>query len=397
MRRTHRIAASCTLAIVLSLPLFLSAASSQAATPAPAVTAAVTDVHLTLPRPTGPHAVGLSTLDLVDTHRQDPWVPSAGPRRLMVSVFYPARPGTGAPAPYMTAEEAALLLQKQAPGAGLPPGTLSGTRSWARTGARPAPGRFPLVVLSPGFTLPRTTLTSLAEDLASRGYVVALVNHTYEDSGTTFPDGRTLACTICDTLPPGGWVAVNESRAEDVSFVIDELTGRHSPWPYHRTIDRNRIGMAGHSGGGSAAASAMAADRRVRAGVDMDGTFDVRPPAAGVGVRPFLLLGTEVGHAPGKDTSWDQAWADLGGWKRWLTVAGAVHFNFTDLPVLASQVGIPLPGETIAAERAAAITRAYVGAFFDLQLKGIPQPLLDAPSRAYPEVTFQHPYDAVGD
>ncbi|WP_143079172.1 hypothetical protein [Streptomyces monashensis] len=51
----------------------------------------------------------------------------------------------------------------------------------------------------------------------------------------------------------------------------------------------------------------------------------------------------------------------------------------------------PLPGETIAAERAAAITRAYVGDFFDLQLKGIPRPLLDGPSRAYPEVTFQHP------
>ncbi|WP_329467097.1 alpha/beta hydrolase family protein [Streptomyces sp. NBC_01431] len=391
MRRTHRIA-SGTLAILLSLPLVLPAASAQAATPAPAVTAAVgTDVHLTLPRPTGPHAVGLSTLDLVDAHRQDPWVPSAGARRLMVSVFYPARPGNGRPAPYMTTEEAALLLQKQAPGAGIPPGTLSGTRSWARTGARPAPGRFPLIVLSPGFTLPRPTLTSLAEDLASRGYAVVLVNHTYEDSGTTFPDGRTLTCTICETLPRRGWVAVNESRAKDVSFVIDQLTGRHSPWQYHRTIDRSRIGMAGHSAGGSAAASAMAADPRVRAGADMDGTFDVPPPAAGVGARPFLLLGTESEHAPGKDTSWDQAWADLGGWKRWLTVTGAVHFNFTDLPVLASQAGFPLPGETIAAERAAAITRAYVGAFFDLQLKGIPQPLLKGPSQAYPEVTFQHP------
>ncbi|MEU5431795.1 alpha/beta hydrolase [Streptomyces sp. NPDC020719] len=392
MRRTHRIAASGTLAIVLSLPLVLPAASAQAATPAPAVTTAARDVQLTLPRPTGPHAVGRSTLDLVDTHRPDPWVPAAGPRRLMVSVFYPARPHTGAPATYMSTEEAALLLQRRAPGAGIPPATLSGTRSWARTGARPAPGRFPLVVLSPGFTLPRTTLTGLAEDLASRGYVVALVNHTYEDSGTTFPDGSTLTCAICGgNLPPGGWVAVNESRATDVSFVIDQLTSRHSPWPYHRTIDRNRIGMAGHSVGGSAAASAMAVDRRVRAGVDMDGTFDVVPPAAGVGERPFLLLGTESAHAPGKDTSWDQAWADLGGWKRWLTVAGADHFNFNDLPALASQLGLPLPGETIAPERAAAITRAYVGAFFDLQLKGIPQLLLDNPSRAYPEVTFQHP------
>jgi predicted dienelactone hydrolase len=31
----------------------------------------------------------------------------------------------------------------------------------------------PLVVLSPGFTSSRSTLTALAEDLASHGYVVA--------------------------------------------------------------------------------------------------------------------------------------------------------------------------------------------------------------------------------
>ncbi len=38
----------------------------------------------------------------------------------------------------------------------------------------------PLIVLSPGFTMPRSTLTALAEDLASHGYVVAGVDHTYE-------------------------------------------------------------------------------------------------------------------------------------------------------------------------------------------------------------------------
>nr|WP_042409924.1 acetylhydrolase [Streptacidiphilus carbonis] len=371
------------------LPIATAEAASSAAPTRPVAQVSV-GVQLELPRPTGPHAVGLSTLDLVDTGRLDPWVPAAGPRQLMVSVFYPARPGTGAPAPYMTTQEAALLLERQVPGAGIQPDAVSDTRSWARTDARPTHGRFPLVLLSPGFTMPRATLTSLAEDLASRGYVVALVNHTYEDSGTTFPDGRTLTCVICDHLP-SGWPEVNQSRAKDVSFVIDQLTSRHSPWRYHHMIDQDRIGMAGHSVGGSAAASAMAADKRVRAAVDMDGTFDIPIPATGLDHRPFLLLGTQSGHAPGDDRSWDQAWANLDGWKRWLTVTGTDHISFTDLAILAPQLNIPIPGATISGERSAQITRAYVAAFFDLQLKGLPQPLLDGPSQADPEVTFQHP------
>src|SRR3712207_6953902 len=44
----------------------------------------------------------------------------------------------------------------------------------------------PLVVLSPGYKRPRATLTAVAEDLASHGHVVAVVDHTYENVATTF-------------------------------------------------------------------------------------------------------------------------------------------------------------------------------------------------------------------
>lgn len=48
-----------------------------------------------LPRPTGPYATGHDTLFLTDHGRADPWVPTAGARRLLVSLHYPARPGSG--------------------------------------------------------------------------------------------------------------------------------------------------------------------------------------------------------------------------------------------------------------------------------------------------------------
>ncbi len=390
MNRIRRTAAATVLALLLPLPL--AAADTAWAAPAPASTsasasdAAAPSPAGQLPSPTGPHAVGRSILHLVDQDRPDPWVPAAGPRRLMVSVYYPARPGTGGPAPYMTTEEARLLLALK--GANFPPEALSGTRTWAHEDARPAPGRFPLVLLSPGFGQPRAMLTSLAEDLGSRGYVVALVDHTYEAAGITFPDGRTLACAICDQPPAGGLQAIAESRAKDLSFVIDRLTGRHPAWSGARMIDPRRIGVAGHSIGGDAAAATMAGDPRVRAGVNMDGTFFAPVPASGLGGRPFLMFGAQPDESPGLDSTWTDAWTSLDGWKRWLTVAGADHGSFTDLPLLGEEAGLPRPAGAIAAARGLELTRAYVAAFFDLQLKGVPQPLLDGPSPADPEIAF---------
>ncbi|WP_244188081.1 alpha/beta hydrolase family protein [Streptomyces regalis] len=267
----------------------------------------------------------------------------------------------------MTTEEARHLLELRVPDATVPPETIAGVRTWAHSDARPAHGRFPLVVLSPGFTFTRATLTGLAEDLASRGYVVAAVDLPYENAGTTLPDGQTLPCAVCDEFPEVGQ-AVVESRAKDVSFVEDRLTGRHPAWRYARVIDAKRIGMAGHSIGGASAATTMAADPRVRAGVNMDGSFQTATPASGLDDRPFLMLGQQERTL---DDDWNQAWAELDGWKRRLTFAGADHGSFTDVPLLAELIGIP-DTAPMPYLRSQALTRAYVAAFFDLHLKGVP-------------------------
>ncbi|GAA2682345.1 lipase [Nonomuraea recticatena] len=358
-----------------------------------AVSAHAEDVRLELPRPTGQYPVGRDTLHLVDKERKDPWVPEAGPRQLMVSMYYPAQSATGVSSPYLTLEEATSLLRRKVPGATLSPETVAATRTHAHTGARPKKGRFPLVVLSPGLGLPRASLTFLGEDLASRGYVVALVDHAYESSGTTFPDGRTLTCApVCDKPKPpeGGLAAITKSRTKDISFVVDELTDRRPAWKNALMINPKRIGMAGHSLGGDAAAATMAADERIRAGANLDGTFHPTVPADSLGDRAFLLLGSQADHIPGKDHTWDGSWPNMGGWKRWLTVARTDHTSFTDLSILQKEAGLSGP-DALSPQRSLEITRAYVGAFFDLHLKGRKQPLLTAPSPANPEVAFHTP------
>ncbi|MGW2227056.1 alpha/beta hydrolase family protein [Streptomyces formicae] len=382
---------------VLALALALPAATAAAAhaTPASAAPQAVdrqgdkATAPLQLPRPTGPFAVGRDTLHLVDTSRPDPWVPSAGARELMTSVYYPARHGGGRPTAYTSEAEARLLLEAGGLDKQISATAYSATRTFARAGARPASGRFPLVVLSPGFTAPRATLTHLAEDLASRGFVVATVDHAYESVGTAFPGGRILTCAACGPAEePGMGKVVTEGRAKDLSYVIDRLTGREAAWRHSGMIDTGRIGAGGHSIGGAAALAVMSTDPRVRAGMNMDGHFHTEP--VGLGKRPFLMLGSELDHTPGKGDgeNWDSTWNGLNGWKRWLTVQGSGHFTFTDVPVLTGQAGVVDPAVPLSGERSEQITRAYIGAFFEQELRDRPQPLLDGPSPAHPEVGF---------
>ncbi|MFE6426882.1 MULTISPECIES: alpha/beta hydrolase family protein [Streptomyces] len=391
--RTRKGAVAALLTCALTVPLLGAAPASATHRARHAAQEVPSAGAPELPRPAGPHPVGRRTLHLVDRDRTDPWVPTARGRELMVSVSYPARSaGTGTPAPYMTVEEARLLLEARGLGGVVPASTLAGTRTHARVGAAPARGRFPLVLLSPGFGMPRATLTSLADDLAARGYVVAAVDHAHESVGTEFPGGRVPPCVACEEVDPGPeQAAVVRGRAADLSFVIDELTDGRRAASLSRMIDSRRIAAAGHSMGGAAAAATMAVDRRVRAGVDLDGNFFVDDAGAGIGRRPFMMLGAENTHTPGGDiTDWDGAWDRLHGWKRWLTVRGAGHFSFTDLPWLGKRLGLPDP-TPLPAERSWEITRDHVGAFLDLHLRGIPQPLLDGPTAAHPEVAFHRP------
>ena len=348
-----------------------------------------------LPEPTGPCPVGTTSVWLTDVSRPDPWAAGASARELMVSLWYPATPSDGRRARYMTPAESELQLTSRGI-TGVPPDVLSTVRTNATVDATPA-GRqrsLPLIVLSPGFTNPRSTLTALAEDLASHGYVVAGIDHTYESFGTAFPDGRVTTC-LARQAPrrgPGFWEKVVAGRAADVGFVLNELTGARAVWPGAGLINPSRMAMAGHSAGGAAAIAAMLADSRIRAGIDMDGATAARIPDGGLS-RPFLFLGKQANYTPGSGgavTTWERDWKLLTGWKRWLVVAGAMHASFTDLALLADQVGIDIDAGLPGA-RTLDITRAYVRAFFDQHLRAKPQSLLDQPSPRYPEVTFCSP------
>ncbi|MCG5220471.1 alpha/beta hydrolase [Streptosporangium soli] len=366
----------------------VSTGTAKAVTPVLPVSTDAKAVTPVLPAPTGDRAVGRSVLHLVDSSRPDPWVAERKARELMVSVWYPARRAVGRPAPYLTPQESALIIQSVPELKDVPPGTLAKTKSYARVDA-PAlkrKGGWPLVVLSPGMTMPRATMTSLAEEFVSRGYLVAGIEHTYESIGTTFPDGRTVTFEAGkggQTPELGAKVA--RVRAADTTFVLDQLE-RRKHW--NRLIDETKVAMVGHSVGGQSAAQLLAVSDRVKAVVNLDGSYNPTTPAKPV-EKPFMMIGNprQEPNAGGEPKSWDLFWPHVtGDWKRWLTVTGAEHTSFVDYAVLQPQLG--LPKAPIDGERSIKITRDYVTAFLDLHLKGERRPLLDKPSAEYPEVKF---------
>jgi predicted dienelactone hydrolase len=336
---------------------------------------------LAIPAPGGEFATGTTQLHLVDEGRPDVWVPQED-RELMVTMWYPTAETEGATAPYMTAEEGALFgAQLELPGE-----LLASVETNSVIDAEPLAddGSLPLVVLSPGFSFPRATLTGMAEELASQGYAVAAVGHNYE-APITFPDGRTTECLACagEDTETSAW-----NRGTDLSFVLDELTGDDAAWEDAGIIDAEHVAVGGHSIGGAGSHRAMVADERFDAGFNLDGTFFALSHRKLD--RPFMMVGGGDDHgSPGQDDTWDCAWDRLDGWKRWISVTGTTHSSMTDFGPLGEQAG--LNQDELDGFRSNEISRALVTGFVDAHLRGENVPVLDGPNEAWPELEFHNP------
>jgi dienelactone hydrolase len=426
--------------VVLTRRSFLAAGVVALGLPASACGAAPLDyghrvrLRLTLLAPTGPYAIGTEQLHLVDHSRRDPWVPSR-PRELMISIWYPAvSAGSYPPAPYMPQAAGALFLSQlvgslpssggrlAAPG-GKPRVPLRGVQLPVTRALDGAPvlssGTYPVVLYQPGQGDVRELGTGLVSDLASRGYVTVTMDDTYEAAEVEFPGGQIVT-------PRPNQSPVDSVRIADTRFVLDELANLASaanPDAEHRALpsglspalDLAKVGMFGHSLGGATAAKSMAADARISAGINLDGSMFLANPAlhqdinrlgaqlaVQLGDRAFMTM-THQGHDSHSDPSLAGFWSHQRGWRRFLTMTNAQHYSYTDLEQFLGQLLTAriVPRQltharvsevigTIQPTRAVAAARAYIAAFFDLQLRGLPSTntLLSGPSPNYPEIQF---------
>ncbi|WP_052434525.1 alpha/beta hydrolase family protein [Streptacidiphilus melanogenes] len=420
MRSSRLVAASVAWVIasglVVSTTVPVWAVAAPHAAPAPTASAnPPKGVTLTLPAPRGQYATGESTFRLVDHDRADPWVPSRPYRELMISVFYPAVHTGGQPSTHQFPPSVAAAVGRSVEeNAQLPAGLVdwAATRTHSVKDAATAPGRFPVVLYSPGAGDARDWNVSLVEELASHGYVVVTIDHTGEAPATQFPDGHvvgnaTVLAAWDQAFRNGTTLAfftkLMDARQADTELVLDRL----GSLPHRLTegMDLDRIGMFGHSAGGFTAANAMYADPRIKAGVNMDGTLEytVKPDGTNLSEvalhglnRPFLLMGSSGQDASDVhiEPSWASFWQHQHSWKADVTLDDSEHASFTDAEALLPQLAGRVPAATLAAavgtvesHRAVAADRALVTSFFDRFLKDCDDRLLDGGPSRYP-ITF---------
>ncbi|MCX5096452.1 Tat pathway signal protein [Streptomyces sp. NBC_00365] len=407
-RRGLRAAVTCAVITISALTAVLPAEAATAVAPA------AHPAQLSLPIPTGRYKVSEVPLHLVDHSRPDPWQTGQNYRELMVSVYYPTTHAAGHPAaPYMLPSAAAhfdSVTTNDYLGMNLPTGQVN----WAATvthvvqGAPVADGdgKRPVLIYSPGLGEPRTWGATLVADLASRGYVVVTIDNTYESPEVQFPNG-SLATMVTPTDPDAFIKKSLAVRTTDTSFVLDQLgllnagqnpdvDGQRLPNGLAGALNLSKIGMFGHSLGGSTAATAMDADPRISAGIDMDGNLTnydgtLMPVAEHGLARPFLLMGKDgtTDTGPG----WQAFRAHTPSWTRQLTLRGSEHASFTDAEALLPQLGLPPATRTenigtIDPATAIHTNEAYVSAYFDHWLRGRCGQLLDGPSNQYPAMEF---------
>lgn len=350
--------------------------------------------------PTGPFGVGTRTYHMVDESRRETYSDDVAFRELMVQVWYPAAiDEDDERAPFIESiDVAGPAIARRL---GLPDfllGHIHLARTSAYRDAQPAGGGpFPLLIFSHGLRGLRVQNTSLMQELASYGYVVAAIDHTYANVLTVFPDGRIAFYNQQTVMPDGTSITQSGARlvavwVEDISFVERQLeTWSGTPGhPLQGQIDDQRLGLLGHSTGGGAAIQGCAILTACEAALALDGWIEpVEPDIRDAPYRPALMLirAPEWLGANNRALG-ERLYAQSRGQGYLLTVAGTVHFDFTDIPLMSPVTPlIGLSGD-VDGPRMVRILNRYSVAFFDSVLKEQPSPLLDGASEEFPEVRF---------
>jgi dienelactone hydrolase len=366
---------------------------------------------VTLPTPTGPLAVGRMVYDWTDDFTLDALAPVEGTKReLLVWVWYPAAAPATTRDDYLPAALRMVVERDR--------GTLNSkflTRDLSKVHAHslrnaevsPQERSYSVVIMRAGSSLEVWNYSTLAEDLASHGYVVVGIDAPYRTFEVVFPDGRVMRRTAENNpeLVSGDELTHRANKlltawTADITFVLDRLDRLNASDPSGRftgRLDMTRVGVFGHSFGGAQAAQFCSQDSRCKAGIDIDGSLHGSVVQTGIH-RPFMFLGS--GHGDfSSDEEVRQIQAEMqsvyerlpADGRLRISIRGANHFTFTDdgalLKTNVMRGVFHLLGKLdIDGRRQLVVTAYCVHTFFDAYLKGRTVSPPNFASPLYPEI-----------
>jgi hypothetical protein len=357
-----------------------------------------------IPTPSGPYQVGTRIYELNDASRKEIYSGRDEVRRFMIQIWYPAEVNpSNQRAPWMANAQIfapTIASYIQMPSFFLDHLALVKMPAYKESKVAPSGTGYPVILFSHGWNGFNAQSSSQAMQLASHGYIVIGIQHTYGALITVFPDGA-IARNNPSALPEGEPTEEYEAAAhilshqwaDDMGFTLDFLQFQNddSNSPFHSLLDLSRVGVYGHSTGGGAAIEFCGTDRRCTALLGMD-PF----------VRPVSYEVIEKGVSQPSFFMFSQKWADdvdsrnnelfnqfiphvahsIGV----ISINGTSHYDFTDLPLLsplAPQLGLKGP---INGKRVTTIVNDYLLAFFDLTLSQQRTDLFSKQTQKYDDV-----------
>jgi predicted dienelactone hydrolase len=183
----------------------------------------------------GKYDVGVKTIEIINPAQFNPSTQASEDRKLTVEVWYPSNGDIkNIKTSYEDETRSGIKFSIQADAFRDAPVYIAESDS-----------KFPLVVISHGYTGYRTIMYYLAEHLASNGYVVAAIDHT--DSTNAEVDMKNS--------PFSGFFSTLLNRSRDQQFTLNHLTSSQNF--ASSAIDKNKAGLIGYSMGGFGAVNTI--------------------------------------------------------------------------------------------------------------------------------------------
>jgi predicted dienelactone hydrolase len=266
---------------------------------------------------------------------------------------------------------------------------------------------FPVLLMKSGIGTMATDYTSIAEELASHGYIVVGSDAPYSTWLVRFPDGRLISRTSEGN--PGETATISEGNnrtlnrlvqiwSEDTHFILDQLEQLNnvdSTSQFFGKMNLLSVGIFGHSFGGATSAQFCLNDARCKAGVDMDGAPFGTVIEKGLN-KPFMfLLADHRGETDPVSVSIksniEKIYNTLPTANRyWIYLEGAQHFNFSDMPFQREYLVSRLSGATgsIGSKHGIEVISSCLLSFFDKYLKGAISTEIKDLNKQHPEIIF---------
>jgi hypothetical protein len=356
-----------------------------------------------LPIPTGPEPIGTVSIEIVDPEREEIYGPSPGPgRRLMAQVWYPALSGAQGD-PVLWSEDWDVVAPAVSDLMGFPGWFLSHTGytlSHAHSSASVAPGTFPVVVYSHGWTGFRTNAIYQIENLVSNGFIVVAIDHTYIAATIQFPGGEVVPYEPTVLADPAevdeeAYIESTENLlgviTDDITSVVNALeAGTNGPFgELASSFDMTRLGVYGNEAGGGAAIAFCLEDERCDAVLGLDPWVEPIPDdtLAISATRPSLYMRSDDWRGTENDAILRGIAERSTSTTYWVGVEGAAESDFLSMPFL-SPIGARLGWKgSIPAGRIIPIVDRYLLGLFEVYLLGTGSAAIDTAS--FEEVSLE--------